>query len=51
MTEKLPKPTGTPDQIRIRRITSVGTMRPEQPAMNQPIQKTVPGKDSADTPT
>jgi hypothetical protein len=31
--------------------TSVGAMRPEQPAVNQPIQKTVPGKDSADTPT
>jgi hypothetical protein len=51
MIEKLPKPTGTVDEIRIRRITSVGTMRPEQPAMDQPIQKTVPGKDSADTPT
>jgi hypothetical protein len=51
MIEKLPKPTGTPDQIRIRRITSVGAMRPEQPAMDQPIKKTVPGKDSADTPT
>jgi hypothetical protein len=51
MIEKLPNPTGTPEEIIIRRITSVGAMRPEQPAVNQPIQKTVPGKDSADTPT
>jgi hypothetical protein len=51
MTEKLPKPTGTADQIKLRKVTAVTSMRVEQPALNQPLQKTVPGKDSADTPT
>lgn len=51
MTEKLPKPSGSFDQISVKRITSATSMRADQPALNQPTQKTVPGKDSADTPT
>jgi hypothetical protein len=51
MTEKLPKPSGTADQIKLRKVTAATSMRIEQPALNQPTQKTVPGKDSADTPS
>lgn len=51
MSEKLDKPTsGTVDELKAKRITTATAMRVEQPALNQPTQKTVPGEDSADTP-
>ncbi len=51
MSEKIDPPSGTIDEIRIKRITIATGMRHAQPAINQPTQKTVPGKDSADTPS
>jgi hypothetical protein len=47
MTEKLPTPTGTVTDIKVVRVTPTTAMRYTQPAVNQPYQKTVPGKDSA----
>jgi hypothetical protein len=47
MADRLPKPTGTPTDIRIKRGITVGRMREEQPAMGQPTQKTVPGPNAS----
>jgi hypothetical protein len=43
MSEKISQPTGSPNDIRIKRGITVGRSREEQPAMSQPTQKTVPG--------
>jgi hypothetical protein len=51
MSEKIDPPSGTIEEIKIKRITTATAMRYTQPAVNQPSQKTVPGKDSADTPS
>jgi hypothetical protein len=47
MVARLPKPSGTATEIRLKRGITVGRMREEQPAMGQPTQKTVPGPNAS----
>jgi hypothetical protein len=48
MSEKLPKPQGTFNDIKRVRTAMTARHREEQPQLNQPEQDTVPGEGSGD---
>lgn len=48
MTEQIPKPTGTVNDIKRVRTVMSSRHREEQPQLNQPEQDTIPGEGSGD---